>query len=316
MNQQESAASGKAVDSLINYETVKLFNNEVHEAERYDRSLIDYSQSSILTQQSLSMLNFGQNAIFSCGLTMIMYMAYQDILLGHATVGDLVLVNGLLFQLSIPLNFIGTVYRELRQSFIDMNTMFQLFDTAPAIKDREDDDGSSSSSSDSNSKAGARPLVWKGGHVSFENVSFSYPSNPSLNIINGLNMDAPSGSKIAIVGSSGSGKSTLYRLLYRFYQLKDGCIKIDGQNIEDITLESLRKVISVVPQDIVLFNDTIGYNIHYGNLQASNEQLLEVVRLARLDDMISRYPKGLDTMVSKLICNTNYIISSPSSLTS
>jgi ABC-type transport system involved in Fe-S cluster assembly fused permease/ATPase subunit len=284
MNQQESSASGKAIDSLINYETVKLFNNEEHEVDRYDLSLKDYTASSILTQQSLSMLNLGQNAIFSCGLTIIMYMAYQDILLGNATVGDLVLVNGLLFQLSIPLNFIGTVYRELRQSFIDMNTMFTLFDTSPAIKDRDGDV--------------TKPLEWKGGHVSFDNVSFSYPSNPTLNIINGLSLQAPSGSKIAIVGSSGSGKSTLYRLLYRFYQLKSGHIRIDGQDIEDISLESLRRVISVVPQDTVLFNDTIGYNIHYGNLNATMEEVLEVVKLARLDEMIARYPKGLDTMVS------------------
>lgn len=284
MNQQESSASGKAIDSLINYETVKLFNNEEHEVDRYDLSLKDYSASSILTQQSLSMLNLGQNAIFSCGLTIIMYMAYQDILLGNATVGDLVLVNGLLFQLSIPLNFIGTVYRELRQSFIDMNTMFTLFDTSSAIKDRDGDV--------------TKPLEWKGGHVSFDNVSFSYPSNPTLNIINGLSLQAPSGSKIAIVGSSGSGKSTLYRLLYRFYQLKSGHIRIDGQDIEDISLESLRRVISVVPQDTVLFNDTIGYNIHYGNLNATMEEVLEVVKLARLDEMIARYPKGLDTMVS------------------
>jgi len=284
MNQQESSASGKAIDSLINYETVKLFNNEEHEVDRYDLTLKDYSASSILTQQSLSMLNLGQNAIFSCGLTIIMYMAYQDILLGNATVGDLVLVNGLLFQLSIPLNFIGTVYRELRQSFIDMNTMFTLFDTSPAIKDRDGDV--------------TKPLEWKGGHVSFDNVSFSYPSNPTLNIINGLSLQAPSGSKIAIVGSSGSGKSTLYRLLYRFYQLKSGHIRIDGQDIEDISLESLRRVISVVPQDTVLFNDTIGYNIHYGNLNATMEEVLEVVKLARLDEMIARYPKGLDTMVS------------------
>lgn len=286
MNQQESSANGKAIDSLINYETVKLFNNEEHEVDRYDLSLKDYSASSILTQQSLSMLNLGQNAIFSCGLTIIMYMAYQDILLGNATVGDLVLVNGLLFQLSIPLNFIGTVYRELRQSFIDMNTMFTLFDTSPAIKDRDGDV--------------TKPLEWKGGHVSFDNVSFSYPSNPTLNIINGLSLQAPSGSKIAIVGSSGSGKSTLYRLLYRFYQLKSGHIRIDGQDIEDISLESLRRVISVVPQDTVLFNDTIGYNIHYGNLNATMEEVLEVVKLARLDEMIARYPKGLDTMVSIL----------------
>ena len=283
MNQEESAASGKAIDSLINYETVKLFGNEKHEADRYDASLRGFKDASILTQQSLSGLNFGQNAIFSCGLTGIMYLATQDILAGTATVGDLVLVNGLLFQLSIPLNFIGSVYRELRQSAVDMKAMFQLRDTAPRLYDSPQ----------------ARPLEWKGGDIEFRDVHFSYPSNPTRGILNGLNMKIPQGKKTAIVGSSGSGKSTVYRLLYRFYGSNSGQLLIDGQEVNELTLQSIREKMSVVPQDTVLFNDTLGYNINYGNLNASPERVMEVARLAKLDGLIQRLPQGLDTMVGE-----------------
>lgn len=283
MNQEESAASGKAIDSLINYETVKLFGNEKHEADRYDQSLRGFKDASVLTQQSLSALNFGQNAIFSCGLTAIMYIATQDILAGTASVGDLVLVNGLLFQLSIPLNFIGSVYRELRQSAVDMKAMFQLRATPPTIADT----------------AASKPLEWKGGNIHFEDVHFSYPSNPTRPILNGLTFDIPQGKKIAIVGSSGSGKSTIYRLLYRFYGVNSGKILIDGQDVEGLTLKSIREKISVVPQDTVLFNDTLGYNIHYGNLAAPKEKVMEVARLAKLDSLIERLPHGLDTMVGE-----------------
>ena len=283
MNQEESAASGKAIDSLINYETVKLFGNEKHEADRYDASLRGFKDASILTQQSLSGLNFGQNAIFSCGLTGIMYLATQDILAGTATIGDLVLVNGLLFQLSIPLNFIGSVYRELRQSAVDMKAMFQLRETAPRLYDSPQ----------------ARPLEWKGGDIEFRDVHFSYPSNPTRGILNGLNMKIPQGKKIAIVGSSGSGKSTVYRLLYRFYGANSGQLLIDGQEVNELTLQSIREKMSVVPQDTVLFNDTLGYNINYGNLNASPERVMEVARLAKLDGLIQRLPQGLDTMVGE-----------------
>jgi len=283
MNQEESAASGKAIDSLINYETVKLFGNEKHEADRYDASLKGFKDASVLTQQSLSALNFGQNAIFSCGLTAIMYLAVQDILAGNASVGDLVLVNGLLFQLSIPLNFIGSVYRELRQSAVDMRAMFQLRSTVPLIANTPK----------------SKPLEWKGGDIEFQNVDFSYPSNPTRPILKGLSMKIPQGKKVAIVGSSGSGKSTIYRLLYRFYGQNNGKILIDGQDVQDLTLESIREKISVVPQDTVLFNDTLGYNIHYGNLSAPYERVLEVARLAKLDTLIERLPAGLDTMVGE-----------------
>jgi len=283
MNQEESAASGKAIDSLINYETVKLFGNEKHEADRYDSSLAGFKEASILTQQSLSALNFGQNAIFSVGLTAIMYMATQDILAGTATVGDLVLVNGLLFQLSIPLNFIGSVYRELRQSAVDMKAMFQLRHTEPVISNAPQ----------------AQPLQWKGGDILFQDVHFSYPSNPTRGILNGLSLHIPQGKKVAIVGSSGSGKSTIYRLLYRFYGANSGKVLIDGQEVNDVTLESVREKMSVVPQDTVLFNDTLGYNIHYGNLSAPYEKVLEVAKQAKLDGLLARLPKGLDTMVGE-----------------
>lgn len=283
MNKEESAASGKVIDSLINYETVKLFGNEKHEADRYDESLKRYRNASVLTQQSLSALNFGQGAIFSVGLTAVMYMAVQDIIAGNATVGDLVLVNGLLFQLSIPLNFIGSVYRELRQSAIDMHAMFQLTATSPMIQDT----------------AISHPLVWKGGNIQFDNVQFSYPSNPTRHTLAGLTLDIPAGKKIAIVGSSGSGKSTIYRLLYRFYKPNSGRILIDGQDVDEVTLNSIREKISVVPQDTVLFNDTLGYNIHYGDLNASDEDVWEVVKLAKLDALVERLPLGLDTMVGE-----------------
>lgn len=259
MNKQESAASGQVIDSLINYETVKLFNQESHELSRYDKSLKGFQEASILTQTSLSYLNFGQNAIFSVGLTAIMYMTSQDILAGTATLGDLVLVNGLLFQLSIPLNFIGMVYRELRQATIDMQSMFQLRNIKPVIQDTSSSQPllwTPSSSSSSVSSTSSEPLIV------FDNVHFSYPSNPARSILNGISFQIRRGEKVAIVGASGSGKSTLYRLLYRFYDPLQGSIRVAGRDIQQVTLESLRKGIAVVPQDTVLFNDTLGNDSH------------------------------------------------------
>lgn len=283
MNKEEAAASGKVIDSLINYETVKLFGNETHEAMRYDKSLQGFQDASIKTQQSLSMLNFGQNAIFSVGLIAIMAMATQDIAAGTATIGDLVLVNGLLFQLSIPLNFIGSVYRELRQAAVDMEAMFKLRKVAPVIVDRPD----------------ARPLSISNGSIEFRDVHFSYPANPQREILRGLDLSVPGGQKVAIVGSSGSGKSTIYRLLYRFYQAQAGDILIDGQSVKDVTLDSIRQNIAVVPQDTVLFNETLGYNIRYGNLKATQEQVEAAVKLARLDEFIGRLSHGYDTQVGE-----------------
>jgi ATP-binding cassette, subfamily B (MDR/TAP), member 7 len=253
MNREETAAGGKVVDSLINYETVKLFSNEDHEAKRFDENLQGFQKAAISTQTSLSALNFGQNAIFSVGLTAMMYMTTQSILAGDATLGDLVLVNGLLFQLSIPLNFIGSVYRELRQAAVDMEALFKLRSVNPRIVDLPD----------------AQELVWKGGAIKFNNVHFSYPTyqggdmmnsdtaaSPVImknvikkdssnerkerTILNGVTMEIPAGKTVAIVGSSGSGKSTILRLLYRFYDASEGSISIDDQDIKTVKLLSLR----------------------------------------------------------------------------
>jgi ATP-binding cassette, subfamily B (MDR/TAP), member 7 len=252
MNKEETAAGGKVVDSLINYETVKLFSNEDHEAKRFDENLKGFQKAAISTQTSLSALNFGQNAIFSVGLTAMMYMTTQSILAGDASLGDLVLVNGLLFQLSIPLNFIGSVYRELRQAAVDMEALFKLRSVNPRIIDSPE----------------SQDLVWKGGAIKFDNVHFSYPTyspaeknidtglasiqkknaikdmitteRKERTILNGVTMEIPAGKTVAIVGSSGSGKSTILRLLYRFYDSSDGSITIDGQDIKQVKLNSLR----------------------------------------------------------------------------
>lgn len=292
MNQEENIASGKVIDSLINYETVKLFQNEQYELKRYDTSLQKFQNYSILTQKSLSMLNFGQNFIFSTGITCIMYMTTQDILHGQATLGDLVLVNGLLFQLSIPLNFIGTVYRELRQSMIDMEAMFKLRRITPKISDRNP----------ITNELITNPLQWKGKEIQFKDVEFAYPSNPTRGILKQLNLTIPiNAKKVAIVGSSGSGKSTIYRLLYRFYDVQKGSSTIDGQDIRDVTLDSVREKIAVVPQDVILFNDTLQYNLLYGNLHnpPSQERLEQVIRLCRLEEFIKRLPAGLNTVVGE-----------------
>jgi ATP-binding cassette subfamily B (MDR/TAP) protein 7 len=298
MNKAENTASGKVVDSLINYETVKLFQNEAYELARYDKSLEKFQNGSILTQKSLSFLNFGQNFIFSSGLMVIMFMTTQDILAGTATIGDLVLVNGLLFQLSIPLNFIGSVYRELRQSLIDMEQMFQLRRVAPKISDQRE-------ALDPITKKDVKTVITKeldlkGEKIEFQDVSFSYPSNKERMILNNLSVTIPiNHKKIAIVGSSGSGKSTIYRLLYRFYDINAGSIKIDGQEIRDVTLSSLRSKIAVVPQDVLLFNETLEYNLTYGNLSVDKKKLDDVMKLCKLDEFVKRLPLGLQTTVGE-----------------
>lgn len=290
MNHQESVASGIVIDSLINYETVKLFNKEKYEIERYDNSLQKFQKASILTQQSLSGLNFGQNFIFSAGLTAIMCMISKDILNGTATIGDLVLVNGLLFQLSIPLNFIGSVYRELRQAIIDMEAMFKLRKLNTAV----------------NADTSLPSLDWKSGaDIVFKDIKFSYPSNPNREILKGLTLEIPKGKKVAVVGTSGSGKSTLYRLLYRFYEPNSGEILINNQNILNYNVDSIRENISVVPQDTVLFNESLGYNITYGSpfqtstSSVSQEELNKVLKLSRLNELVERLPDGLNTKVGE-----------------
>ncbi|XP_025835797.1 ATP-binding cassette sub-family B member 7, mitochondrial [Agrilus planipennis] len=283
MNKAENEAGNKAIDSLINYETVKYFNNEKYEAEKYDVSLKKYEEASLKTSTSLALLNFGQNAIFSAALSAIMVLAAKDIINGNMTVGDLVMVNGLLFQLSIPLGFLGSVYREVRQALIDMQTMFTLMTMDSKIKAKDD--------------AVHLILDSTNASISFENVSFDY--GPGKEILKDLNLFIPAGKKIAIVGGSGSGKSTLVRLLYRFYEPKGGKIFLSNYNIDELDLDCLRKSISIVPQDSVLFHDTIFYNLHYGNLKATKDQVIEAAKMAELHDSIVTWPHGYDTQVGE-----------------
>nr|XP_005890593.1 PREDICTED: ATP-binding cassette sub-family B member 7, mitochondrial isoform X4 [Bos mutus] len=283
MNKADNDAGNAAIDSLLNYETVKYFNNENYEAQRYDGFLKTYEAASLKSTSTLAMLNFGQSAIFSVGLTAIMVLASQGIVAGTLTVGDLVMVNGLLFQLSLPLNFLGTVYRETRQALIDMNTLFTLLKVDTRIKD----------------KAMASPLqiTPQTATVAFDNVHFEYIEGQK--VLNGISFEVPAGKKVAIVGGSGSGKSTIVRLLFRFYEPQKGNIYLAGQNIQDVSLESLRRAVGVVPQDAVLFHNTIYYNLLYGNISASPEEVYAVAKLAGLHDAILRMPHGYDTQVGE-----------------
>ncbi|XP_030620738.1 iron-sulfur clusters transporter ABCB7, mitochondrial isoform X1 [Chanos chanos] len=283
MNKADNEAGNAAIDSLLNYETVKYFNNEKYEADRYDGFLKVYESSSLKTTSTLAMLNFGQSAIFSVGLTAIMVLASKGIMAGTMTVGDLVMVNGLLFQLSLPLNFLGTVYRETRQALIDMNTLFTLLSVDSKIKEKDL----------------APPLVVtpQDASIRFEDVYFEYLEGQK--VLNGLSFEVPAGKKVAIVGGSGSGKSTVVRMLFRFYEPHKGNIYIAGQNIRDVSLESLRRAIGVVPQDAVLFHNTIFYNLQYGKINATPEEVYRVAKLAGIHDAILRMPHGYDTQVGE-----------------
>ncbi|KOC70536.1 ATP-binding cassette sub-family B member 7, mitochondrial [Habropoda laboriosa] len=283
MNQAENEASNKAIDSLINYETVKYFNNEKFETERYDESLKKYEAASLKTSTSLAMLNFGQNAIFSAALSLIMVLASNNIMNGTMTVGDLVMVNGLLFQLSVPLGFLGSVYREVRQALIDMQTMFTLMTMDTAIKSKENAAQFIINSTNSN--------------IEFKNIDFQYIEGKP--IFKDISFTIPSGKKIAIVGGSGCGKTTLVRLLYRFFEPQSGEVYINGHNIQDIDLDTLRKSIAIVPQDTVLFHESIFYNLHYGNLSKSEEDVFEAAKMANLHDSILKWPKAYDTPVGE-----------------
>ena len=285
MNDMDSKANQKAIDSLLNFETVKYFGNEAFEASRYDKNLVRYQAAAIKSQKSLAVLNFGQQTIIAIGLVLILWRATLGVVDGSMTLGDLVLVNTLMIQLYIPLNFLGVIYREIKQSLTDMERMFSLLNTDKEIADTPN----------------AKPLhIENYGHgpaVYFENVSFHYDAKRE--ILHDVSFHIPAGTITAVVGQSGAGKSTLARLLFRFYDVQSGKILIDRQNIQDVTQASLRKAIGIVPQDTVLFNDTIGYNIAYGDPSASIEEMYEAARAAQIDGFIKRLPDGYDTQVGE-----------------
>ncbi len=281
MNDRDSEATTKAVDSLLNYETVKYFGNELHEANRFDTALRAYEKAAVRSQISLSALNVGQGAIIAAGLIAVMIMTARGVADGSMTVGDLVLVNAFLIQLYMPLNFLGFVYRQIRQSLTDMEQMFSLLRVEREVADTE----------------GAPALAVSGGDVQFDAVDFGYDARRP--ILHGVSFTIPAGKTLAVVGSSGAGKSTLSRLLYRFYDVTDGAIRIDGQDIRAVSQSSLRKIIGIVPQDTVLFNDTIYYNILYGRPDATPAEVEEAARLARIHDFILSLPDGYQSKVGE-----------------
>ena len=281
MNDLDTEANTKAVDSLLNFETVKYFGNEEHEARRFDKAMTGYERAAIKNTTSLSVLNAGQALVFSSGLTVLMLMAGRGIANGTMTVGDFVMVNAYLIQLYQPLNMMGMVYREIRQALIDMETMFDLMDVSPEISDIEN----------------APDLHVGGGEIVFEDVHFAY--DPDREILRGISFRVPAGGTLAIVGHSGAGKSTISRILYRFYDIQKGRVLIDGQDIRDVRQDSLRAAIGMVPQDTVLFNDTIRYNIRYGRPEAAAEDIEAAAAHAQIADFIAALPKGYDTMVGE-----------------
>ncbi len=281
MNETDQRANTRAIDSLLNYETVKYFGNEEFEAGRFDRALQRYERASVISKTSLSLLNIGQAFIIGFGLTIIVLMAGQDVVSGQMTIGDFVMVNTFLIQLYIPLNFLGFVYREIKQSLVDMESMFYLIDTDAEIKDSPD----------------AASLVAGDGELEFDNVSFGYDERRL--VLKNVSFNVAPGKKVAIVGPSGAGKSTVGRLLFRFYDVDSGAVRIDGQDIRDVQQEGLRRQIGVVPQDAVLFNDTIYYNIAYGRPGATTEEVEEAAKLAAVHDFVMASPDGYQTLVGE-----------------
>ncbi len=281
MNEMDSRAHTSAVDSLLNYETVKYFCNEEHEARRFDGALESYEHAAVSSKTSLSVLNIGQAVIVALGLTVVMIMAGHGVVAGRMTVGDFVLVNTYLIQLYLPLNFLGFVYREIKRSLTDMEAMFGLMDERADVTD----------------KADARPLGPGPGEVTFDGVSFGYDARRP--ILRDVSFTVPAGRTVAVVGSSGAGKSTIARLLFRFYDVDEGAVRIDGQDIRDVTQASLRAAIGVVPQDTVLFNDTIYYNIAYGRPGATPTEIEEAARLARIHDFVMGLPEGYQSTVGE-----------------
>ncbi|MER2606322.1 MAG: ABC transporter ATP-binding protein/permease [Siculibacillus sp.] len=281
MNEADNDSMSKAVDSLLNFETVKYFTAEELEAARYDRAMAKYEKAAIRTYTSLAWLNMGQAVIFSIGMAVCMALSAHAVLKGEQTVGHFVMINALMLQLAVPLNFIGTLYREIKQSLVDIESLFKILDQPAEVSDRAD----------------AKPLVVGDAAVRFEDVCFSY--DPERQILKGVTFDVPAGKTVAIVGPSGAGKSTISRLLFRFYDVGSGRITIDGQDIRDVTQTSLRAAIGMVPQDTVLFNDTVAYNIRYGRPDASPEEVEEAARLAQISDFIERLPKRYETEVGE-----------------
>ncbi|HEU0152152.1 MAG TPA: ABC transporter ATP-binding protein/permease [Arenimonas sp.] len=277
----DTRASARAVDSLLNYETVKYFNNEEHEARRYDEHLVQMEEASVKSLKSLAVLNLGQSAIVAVGITALMWRAAAGVAAGTMTIGDLVLVNAYLLQLSAPLNFLGMVYREVKQAITNIERLFGLLDEAQEVRDRP----------------GARALVTHQPEVSFQDVRFGYDGRRE--ILHGVSFTIPPGGTLAVVGHSGSGKSTLSRLLYRFYEIQSGAIRIDGQDLRDLQQESVRAAIGIVPQDTVLFNDSIRYNIRYGRPGASDAEVEAAARSAHIHDFILTLPDGYDSEVGE-----------------
>ncbi|MBY0339289.1 MAG: ABC transporter ATP-binding protein/permease [Acetobacteraceae bacterium] len=281
MNETDQEANTKAVDSLLNYETVKYFNNERHEGRRYDESMTRYERAYARSETTLNMLNAGQATIMAAGLTLVMLLAGHGIAAGTMTVGDFVMVNTYLIQLYLPLNILGFAYREIKQGLTDMDEMFSLLDVPREVQD----------------KPGAPALSAGAGRVEFEAVKFHY--RPDREILHGVSFEVPPGKMLAIVGPTGAGKSTISRLLFRFYDVTGGAVRIDGQDIRDVTQDSVRQAIGVVPQDTVLFNDTIAYNIAYGRPGASEEEVIEAAKLAQVHDFVLKLPDGYRTRVGE-----------------
>ncbi|MEY8831137.1 ABC transporter ATP-binding protein/permease [Sedimentitalea sp. XS_ASV28] len=281
MNDQDTDANQKAIDSLLNYETVKYFGAEAREAARYDVAMKGYETAALKTAYSLAFLNFGQSLLITGGLVGVMILAALGVQGGSLTVGDFVMVNAYMIQITVPLNFLGTVYREIRQSLVDMGEMFDLLEQPAEITDRP----------------GAPPLRVNGGEIRLTDVHFGY--EPNREILKGINLTVPAGKTVAIVGATGSGKSTIGRLLFRFYDVTGGALSIDGQDIRDVTQDSLHAAIGVVPQDTVLFNDTIRYNIAYGRDGATQDEIEQAARDAQIHDFIAGLPEGYDTAVGE-----------------
>ncbi|MFQ6548739.1 ABCB family ABC transporter ATP-binding protein/permease [Aestuariibius sp. 2305UL40-4] len=281
MNEQDTDANQKAIDSLLNFETVKYFGAEEREAARYDSAMEQYVDAALRTSYSLAFLNFGQSLLITGGLVAVMVMAAVGVANGALTVGDFVMVNAYMIQITMPLNFLGTVYREIRQALVDMGEMFDLLEQPAEVED----------------KPGAPDLEVDGGEVVFDDVSFGYEAERP--ILKGVAVDVGPGQTVAIVGPSGAGKSTIGRLLFRFYDVSGGALRIDGQDVRDVTQESLHRAIGVVPQDTVLFNDTVGYNIAYGRAGATQDEIEAAARAAEIHDFIASLPEGYETVVGE-----------------